>query len=65
LIGYLAFPASCHFVYGVFVVDGGKFIAKKHNMKKQQKVRRPHLPSSLVLYGTAGDKAFATSQLFP
>jgi hypothetical protein len=47
------------------VVDGGKFIAKKHNMKRQQKVRRPHLPSSLVLYGTAGDKAFATSQLFP
>jgi hypothetical protein len=47
------------------VVDGAKFIAKKHNMKKQQKVRRPHLLSSLVLYGTVGDKAFATPELFP
>jgi hypothetical protein len=47
------------------VVDGGKFIAKKHNRKKQQRVRRLHLPSSLVLYRTAGAKAFATSHLFP
>jgi hypothetical protein len=46
------------------VVDGPKFIAKKHNMKKQQKVKRLYLPSSLVLYGTAGDKAFATPQFF-
>jgi hypothetical protein len=39
-------------VYGVFVVDGGKFIAKKHSMKKAAEGKKA---ASALLAGTIWD----------
>jgi hypothetical protein len=36
---------QCH---EVFVVDGSKFIAKEHNTKKQQKVRKQQMQHNII-----------------